>query len=55
VTAQNIRVGFYSKGVMIWFNEEVVKNMLENMWSSKRVMKNVSATRSNRVAKTFFI
>jgi hypothetical protein len=50
VTAQNISVGFYSKGVMTWFNEEVVKNML-----AKRAMKNVLATRGNRVAKTFFI
>jgi hypothetical protein len=55
VTAQNIKVGFCSKGVMTWFNEEVVKNMLTNMWSSKRAMKNVSEIRGNRVARTFFI
>lgn len=36
-------------------NEEVVKNVSANVGSSKIAMINVSATSSNRVAKTFFI
>jgi hypothetical protein len=36
-------------------NEEVVKNILANVGSSKIAMINVSATSSYRVAKTFFI